>query len=597
MARPRAGSLRQAVQTASSVDPILASILGKKIEAIANEMALVLERTARSPLLQVRDFCTVVLDDRRRILSQEEGLPQMAYAVIHSLGYLEEFFGDDVHPGDIFIHNDPYYGGNQTQDTAIFRPIFIDGAIRFWAAAKGHIADLGGAVLGGYHPEATDIWAENFRIPPLRIWSKGTLQRDVWNLLIENTRLPHYVGGDIQAQIGATGVAEARLKSLWSIYGEAVLESHMNHLLDATEARMRAELEKFPDGAYRAESVYEHDAGGPLERHTARLTATLNRGHVVLDFSGTDPQCRWYYNGVYGTTFSAAVAIFLMLVDPDIPHNDGVLRCIEVRVPEGSFLNASFPAPCVQGNFTCQDVAMETIFRALADAAPDRITAGWNRGESHNVRGLDPRTNRLFYDPPLIANKGGAGGTRGADGWSNIGIIACGGGYAAQDYEVWEAQVPALVLDHTYRMDSGGEGEFRGGLGIRFHYRLLADETTVCVYGEDTDEPFGLFGGYPGMRNLFSALTPGGEWHRLVPNHTFRFPREAEIEALNAGGGGYGPPYLRPVDKVVQDVRDGFVSRVRAAERFGVLLVSETLDVDYDATAARRTTMARSEAA
>lgn len=579
----------QITQTTTRVDPILASILGKKIEAIATEMALVLERTARSPLFQVRDFCTVVLDNRRRILSQEEGLPQMAYAVIHSLRYLEEFFGEDVRDGDVFIHNDPYYGGNQTQDTAIFRPIFIDGRLRLWAAAKGHIADFGGAVLGGYNPEANDIWAENFRIPPLRIFRGGELQRDVWNLLIANTRLPRYVGGDLQAQIGATGVAEARLRRLWELHDDRTLSAHLDFLLDATEARMRAELARFPTGEFYGESTYEHDAdGGRLERHTARLKITVGDGHVTLDYAGTDPQCSRYYNGVYGTTFSATVAVFLMLVDPDIPHNDGVLRCLEVKVPEGSFLNASFPAPCVQGNFTCQDMAMETIFRALADAVPERVTAGWNRGESHNLRGVDPRTGRLFFDPPLIANKGGGGGTYGADGWSNIGIIACGGGYAAQDYEVWEAQVPALVLEHDYRVDSGGEGEFRGGLGIRFRYRLLAEDVTICIYGEDTDEPFALFGGHPGAANRFRARRGSdAPWERLTPNRTYSFSIGDEIEALNAGGGGYGAPTKRAPHQVRDDVRNGFVSAERATERYGVVLAA-SLDVDAAATRERR---------
>jgi N-methylhydantoinase B len=552
-------------------------------------MALVLEHTARSPLFQVRDFCTVVLDDRHRILSQEEGLPQMAFSVGHALGYLTRFFGEDIHEGDVFIQNDPYYGGNQAQDTAILRPIFVEGELRFWAAAKGHIADLGGSVPGGYDPEATDVWAENLRITPLRMISRRELQRDVWNLLMENTRLPHYVGGDVQAQIGATGVAELRIASLCATYGLETLHAHTEALLDATETRMRDELRRIPAGRYCSEATYEHEREEIQEGHTARLAVTVEDGHMLLDFEGTDPQCTHYYNGVYGTTFSAVIAILLMLVDPDIPHNDGVLRCIDVIVPEGSFLNASFPAPCVQGNFTCQDIAMETIFRALADPMSDRVTAGWNRGESHSIRGVDPRSGRFFFDPPLIANKGGGGGTLGADGWDNIGAIACGGGYAAQDYEVWEAQIPALVLDHRYRIDSGGAGEFRGGLGIRFHYRLLADETTVCVYGEDSDEPFGLFGGQRGAPNMFSVRRRVEDpWERLVPNRIYSFPRGTEIEALDAGGGGYGRPERRPPELVVEDVVRGFVSRDRAEEHYGVVLRPGTFEVDDRRTHAAR---------
>jgi N-methylhydantoinase B len=571
--------------------------MGKKMEAISREMAVVLERTARSPLFQVKDFCTVVLDSRRRILSQEEGLPQMAYAVSHSLAYVTDFFGEEIYPGDVFIHNDPYYGGNQAQDTAVLKPVFLDGRLRFWAAAKGHLADLGSAVLGGYNPEATDIWQENFRIPPLKLYEQDVLRRDVWNLLIENTRLPHFVGGDVQAQIGACRVAEARLTDLWQTYGEAVIEGHLEFLLDATERRMRAELRRMPEGTYYGESTYEHEEGGEIERHTARLTVTLRDERVVLDFEGTDPQCRRYYNGVYGTTFSAAVAVFLMLVDPDLPHNDGVLRCLDVRVPEGSFLNATCPAPCVQGNFTCQDVASEALFRALADAAPEAVTAGWNRGESHNIRGTDPRNGRVFYDVPLVANKGGSGGSLGADGWSNIGVVACGGGYAAQDYEIFEAQSPVRVLDHEYRADSGGAGEYRGGLGIRFHYRLDAPETTVTVYGEDRNRPFGLFGGQCGAGNLVRVREhPDADWHRFPPNTVRSLPYGAELEILNAGGGGYGSAHRRPLERVAHDLRNGFVSLDAAQELYGVVCAADSLDLDEAATAARRRELAGLEA-
>ena len=573
----------------AQVDPILASILGKKMEAIAREMAAVLERTARSPLFQVRDFCTVVLDDQLRILSQEEGLPQMAYAVSHSLAHVVEFFGEDIHEGDVFVHNDPYYGGNQAQDTAIMRPAFLEGELRFWAAAKGHIADLGSAVLGGYNPEATDIWQENFRIPPLRIHRDGEPLRDVWNTLIENTRLPKLVGGDLQAQIGATKVAETRLVELSESYDIETLERHLEFLLDATEQRMRAELARIPEGVYRGEATYEHDEEGGIEAHTARLTVTVRNEAVTLDFEGTDPQCRKYYNGVFGTTFSAIIAVFLMLVDPDLPHNDGVLRRIDVRVPEGTFLNASFPAPCVQGNFTCQDVAAEALFGALAEALPEAVTAGWNRGESHNIRGVDPRTGGVFYDVPLIANKGGSGGTLGTDGWDNIGLIACGGGYAAQDYEIFEAQSPVRVVNHEFRQDSGGPGEFRGGLGIEFHYRVESPESTLTVYGEDRDEPFGLFGGKPGAPNI-ALVRPGREapWERMPPNRVRELGYEAEICLLNAGGGGYGPPQHRDTNSVVDDVRNGFVSAESASNDYGVVLRPGSLELDQERTSELR---------
>jgi N-methylhydantoinase B len=570
------------------IDPILAVILGKKIEAIAKEMALVLERTARSPLFQVRDFCTVLLDEKARILSQEEGLPQLAYAVIYSLRHLMDFFCDDIHDGDVFIQNDPYYGGNQAQDTCIFVPIFVDGELHFWAAAKGHLADLGSAVLGGYNPAATDIWQENFRIPPLRLYSKGEVRTDVWNLLKANTRLPNYVLGDIQASIGSCQTAKVRLSALLETHDLLTLTRHLEFLLDATEERMRAEIAQIPEGTYRSEVVYRCDEGGDPRELTARLAVTVADGRMHLDFAGSSPQDRHYYNCAYGSTFSAVMAVVLMLVDPDIPHNDGVLRCVEVTAPEGSFLNCAFPAPCVQGNFTSSDVAGDSIFRALADAAPDRVCAGWSRGESHNIRGVDPRNGEIFFDPPLLSNKGGAGGTDSNDGWSYIGLIACGGGYAAQDYELFEISNPVRVLHHEYWTDSAGPGEYRGGLGIQFRYVLLADETDVTVYGEDAHLPFGLFGGMQANRNEYRCVRPGAAPTRLPPNVAYTFPSGTEIQADNSGGGGYGPSWRRAVESVRKDVVAGFVSIDKARDAYDVIIDTVSHEVDKDATEARR---------
>ena len=580
----------------TDIDPILAVVLGKKIEAIAKEMSLVLERTSRSPLFQVKDFCTAVLDERARILSQEEGLPQMAYAIVHSLEHLIDFFGEDIHPGDVFIQNDPYYGGNHAPDTCIFHPVFIGGELRFWTAAKGHLADLGSAVMGGYNPQATDIWQENLRIPPLRLHDRGEIRSDVWNLLNANTRLPHFVLGDLQASIGACWTGRTRLESLEAEYGIETLAAHLEFLLDATERRMRAELSRIPDGTYRSEVVYRCDDGKQSIDVTAKLAVTVAGGHIRLDYDGSSPQTPYYYNCAYGTTFAAAVSVVLMLVDPDIPHNDGVLRCIDVVVPSGSFLNCVFPSPCVQGNFTSSDVAGDSIFLALSAVIPDRVCAGWSRNESHMLNGVDPRTGERFHGPPLLSNKGGAGATSDNDGWSFIGLLACGGGYAANDYEMFEIQNPVRILHHEYWTDSGGPGTHRGGLGIRFRYVLQADETEITTYGEDWAPAFGLFGGGESSLNQYRCRPPGEELRRLPPNTTVRFPSGTLIEADNAGGGGFGPPHCRAVETVRDDARNGFISLESARDVFGVILDPHSYEIDHDATARRREELERDAA-
>ena len=393
----------------ASLDPILTSVIQKKLESLSREMTHVIERTARSPLLQEGDFSAGVLDARHRILCQEEGLPLMTYGYSLMLDYLVELMEDEIYPGDIFIHNDPYYGNNQAQDTAIFKPVFFDDELRFWTGAKGHLADLGGAKLGGYDPAATDMWHETIRLPPLKLVERGVLRQDVWTLVLANTRLPDLVGGDLRALIAACQIGENRVIDLAERYDEGALLEHIEALLDGTEKRMQAELAAIANGTYRAEARWRLPEGLEREELVCRLEATVEDERLLLDFSGTDPQSSRYYNGTYSTSYASAIATLLMLVDPMIPHNEGIERCVSVNFPEGSFINASAPAPTVMGNFVMNDVIGETTMKALGEAVPDRVTGGWGRGLNASFGGLRPDTDAPFFGLPLLSNKGGSG--------------------------------------------------------------------------------------------------------------------------------------------------------------------------------------------
>ena len=260
-------------------------------------------------------------------------------------------------------------------------------------------------------------------------------------------------------------------------------------------------------GTYTAEATWDLPPGVGPDRLVCRLAATVGDGRVILDFRNSDPQVDRYYNGVYGTSYAAAASTFLMIIDPDIPHNGGVERCIEVVLAEGTFLNAAFPAPSVLGNFVMNDVISETVMKALAPAAPDRVCAGWGRGLNVSLYGTDPATGAEFLAVPLLSNKCGAGGVAGVDGQDCIGILTCGGGFAFDDYEVFEAGLPITLLSHEYWEDSAGPGEWRGGLGIRVAYRMEA-ETLVTCFGDGTDEPYGLFGGERGTPNRIVVTPP-----------------------------------------------------------------------------------------
>ena len=234
------------------------------------------------------------------------------------LGHLVEQVGGPIRPGDVFVHNDTFGGNNQAQDTAVPSGVHRR-RTALWTATKGHLADLGGRSAGGYDPQATDVWQETIRIPPLRVFEAGTLRRDVWNVLMANSRFPELVGGDLRALMGATGVGERALWELCERYGIDVAMAHLDALLDFSEERARAEIERMIPGTYTSEATWDLPAGVGPDRLVCRLTATVGGGRVMLDFSESDAQVDRYYNGVHGTSYAAATSTFLMIIDPDIP--------------------------------------------------------------------------------------------------------------------------------------------------------------------------------------------------------------------------------------------------------------------------------------
>jgi N-methylhydantoinase B len=513
----------------------------------------------------------------------------MTYGYSLMLDHLEELMEGEIYPGDIFIHNDPYYGNNQAQDTAVFKPVFFGDELSFWTGAKGHLADLGGAKLGGYEPAATDMWQETVRLPPLKLYERGELRRDIWNLVLANTRLPDLVGGDLRALIAACRIGENRVVELSDRYGEGELLTHIEALLDGTQKRMRAELAAITNGTYRSEARWRLPEGLERDELVCRLEATVEDDRVTLDFTGSDPQSSRYYNGTYATSYASALATLLMLVDPMIPHNEGVERCIVLKLPEGSFVNASAPAPTVMGNFVMNDVIGETTMKALGAAVPDRVMGGWNRGLNASFGGMEPETGKPFFGLPLLSNKGGSGAGKELDGWDCIGILTCGGAFAFDDYEIFEANLPATLLEHELWEDSGGAGEWRGGLGIRLRYRIHHD-AEVTSFGDATDRPYGLFGGETGQPNSFHVIADDGRRTEILANDTIPVQAGAVIEARNAGGGGYGHPWKRGLDHVRADVLNGIVSASQAKEAYGATFTGSgsKLAIDEERTAERR---------
>jgi N-methylhydantoinase B len=573
----------------AEVDKVLAAIIGNALKAITDEMSLTMEKTTRSPILcEAKDFVTGLYDAEGRMLEQTENLPILSFSLQPVCTHIAERFRGEVYPGDVFFHNDVFSLGNQNNDVAAFKPIFHGDTLVAWSAAKGHQADIGGAVRGGYNPNATEVWQEALRIPAVKVYERGKLRRDVWDLIFANIRLS-IVQEDMRAEIGSCTVGERRLQALVRKYGLERFNAHKMFLFDAARKMMQAEIRSIPNGVYRGESTVYFDGKNPGSTYTIRVKVTVEDERIVFDYSDTDPQTNGFVNGTYTSSASATILTFLQMVNPNIPHNHGMIEPIEIIIPEGTILNAAYPAATTFGNHLCPPNA-DAIIRALAPVIPERVSAGWNQLLCSLSTGLHPLKKDPYVDILFMGLKGGSGATQSCDGYDHIGMIDASGGVLDQDYEMFEHMTPHRLIKHEYLEDSAGAGKFRGGLGVETRYRVGADETQIVTFGDGDVEPaFGLFGGGEGSLNKIELHYPDGRVARTTSKDLVTgVPKDTLYVQHAGGGGGYGPPAKRPAVKVQQEVRDGIISLEAARELYGVALDPKSLEIREEETARLR---------
>ena len=305
-----------------TIDPILASVIARRLKSITEEMGLALLRTTRSPILnEARDFVTGLYDANGDMLEQTEYIPVLAFALQPVCKRIIDFFGDDIHPGDVILHNDVFSGGNQNNDVAAFRPVFHGDALIAWAACKGHQADIGGAQAGGYNPDAREVWQEALRIPPLKVYDRGVLRKDVWGMVFANIRY-RIVEEDIKAQIGGARVGERGIRDLIDRYGLERFLAHKDYLFDSTEAIVAGEIGAIPDGRYEATSTVFYDGVTDGSTMEIQLAVTVDGGTVTFDFTGSSPQTPGFVNAPYAATASA-----VMLTFPDADRSGYPAQC------------------------------------------------------------------------------------------------------------------------------------------------------------------------------------------------------------------------------------------------------------------------------
>jgi N-methylhydantoinase B len=553
------------------IDPILLSVYARTFRSITDEMSISVQKTTCSPILcEAKDYVTGLYDAEGRMLEQTENLPILAFSLAPVCKYIRNHFGDDIHPGDVIFHNDVFSLGNQNNDVAVYKPVFFEDELVAWTAVKGHQADIGGAVAGGYNPNAVEVWQEALRIPPVKVYEKGKLRKDVWDLIFANIRFD-IVQHDMKAQMGACHVGDRRMVELLKKYGRKNFEAHKSALFEATRKMMEAEIATIPNGTYFGEGSIYYDGRHEGSKFKVRVDITVEDKRIKFDYSKTDPQSNGFVNGTFTSSASATILTLLQMINPDIPHNEGMVEPIEIVIPQGTILNAGYPKATTFGNHLCPPNA-DAIQRALAPVMPERVTAGWNNLLCSLTTGIDPQKNDKYVDIGFMGLKGGSGAMLGTDGYDHIGMIDASGGVLDQDYEMFEQQTPHRLIKHEYLCDSAGPGQWRGGLGVETIFEIGSDNTQFVTFGDGDFEPaFGLFGGGSGTLNSIRLTYPDGKV--VVPRNKDLIadvPKGTIYHQEAGGGGGYGDPHKRDRAKLREEVRDGVISAAAAQKIYGL---------------------------
>jgi N-methylhydantoinase B len=571
-----------------SLDPVLLTVITNRLEGITREMGAGMLRSSRSPIFaENRDFVTAIFDRQLRLVAQTAYIPVLMGASPYAVKAISEHFADDVHEGDVMILNDPFRGNNHAPDITVVKPIFFDGKLRFWAFTRGHHADIGGGGAGGRNPNAKTVWEEGLRIPPARLYASGKYNRDVWELILLNVRLPILVEGDLQCQVGACNVGERTLLQLLRQYGCERVDSVIDEILQRSENQMRERIEKIPDGVYSAERPIDHLLEEqPAKRPMIRLRIEVKGENIIFDFNGTDAQIPVYFNSSYPNTVSSCLIGLFSTIAPDIKVNDGSMRPVRVEAPRGSLVNPNEGAPTSQCTVGTCGTIVEATWLALAKAVPDLAQAGWARSNAGAGAAFNARTGR-YAAFILHFTKGGGGATAGFDGWNHISPVSSMGGSRVPDPELHELTFPHRILKYEYGKDSAGAGKWRGGYGTAVWLQFNDDETALAFqtgscHGETA--PFGLAGGRQAPPGRVRVRSPSGEIIDVEEASLYQ-PRRGDVaEFYSAGGGGYGDPYERSIDAVVDDVIAGTLSPENALEQYGVVIDPRTLTVDRRAT-------------
>ena len=574
---------KQSARKKTKLDPVVAEIVRNGIIAVTEEMKTNLMRTAYNMIIyEALDFTTGLFTSEGETVSIGIGLPMFIRGMAETVKAKIRHFGyENIRPDDIYVTNDSYITGSHLNHFTFTLPIFHKGKLAGFSCCMAHWLDVGG-VLGGM---TTDIYSEGLQCPILKYQDQGKVNDTLVDIIRQNVRLPPRAIGDLRAQVTAVKTGERRFLELLDRYGRAAVDASIQQIFDRADVAARARTKTIPDGVYEAESYMDDDGIDIGKKVPIKVKVTVKGDEMTIDLTDVSKQVRGFYNSGITTGYACAQVAHKCVTSPtDYPINDGAFRSLKVIAPPGRIISAVRPAP-MRWWMTFPMTIVDTIFKALQPAIPDRVIAGHHADLlAPSFHGFNPKSSEFFIGTfgPL---GGGWGAKKTEDGVSATVCLNDGDTHNGPNEQA-EAKFPILVERYELIPDSGGAGRYRGGLGIARTTRAL----TPVTFNTQTDRahcrPWGLDGAGDGTGNRV-AFRLGGEWKDDFPNAKVLVANLKPGDAhriSSGGGGGYGAAFERPAGDVREDVRQGYVSVTAAAELYGVVVDPETFAVDQAAT-------------
>ncbi len=593
-------TLDTAIIEQTKVEPVTFEVLRSVFEYASDRMSTVLQRASFSPILaDMVDFSNAIYDYECQLLSQAANCPIHLAAMKFSAEAIIEKFGlENIFEGDVICVNDPYKGGTHINDMTFLTPIYFERELFAFAVSRGHWMDLGGGAAGGQAFTGTHIAGEGLRLPPIKIYERGKPREDIIDILVHNTRTPHFVKGDLQAHVGCLRAGEQEMQRAAAKYGLMTLKTTMKQLQQYTERIVRKRISEIPDGVYEGEDYADTD-GFSDQPIKIKVSLIVKGSEITVDFSGTDSTVKGAINSPYANTASATLYSLQFFLAPHAPQNQGMFNPIKLIIPEGSWLNAKWPAPTIGCTTLTSAKITSAIWQAIAKACPEKATGSTSADCNWFVSSVVAPNGAtdVFSDLPA----GGWGATPFSDGM-NVTEDPLGN-CMNMPAETAELLFPIAYEAFELRTDSAGPGKYRGGLGAIFKVRYLAEGQLSMETARTLEGSPGVAGGQhsavqrqtkihtDGRQEVIGGLDEQGGWHNpLLCAHPFAYGETFMFEST--GGGGYGTPLERDPQQVLDDVLDEYISPRAAREVYGVVIDEHTLQVDFAATQVARAGLA-----